>query len=291
MNQDNIQNEIEVLKSRPLMNRVVDSLGLQYSYTAKGRFKKVNIYNLGPFYMEALEIVDSTRSFTFKLKFLNSKVFRINDEKNTFSFGQVFKNDKGLFRLINNPKVDVSKEYSITWTPAYDAASRYAGAVQVVLKSAGTGILFISMRTSNAKMGADIINKLMQEYALYSVEQKDKTSVQKLNFIDERVAQYRHKIDSAQEVLNIFERQNNLIDSKAQSDNYFGNISESDKKINELSISQDVTDMVSNYLLDKKNQYQKVPTTLNLTDGTLIELVSEYNKAQITRQQIGRAHV
>lgn len=283
---DNIQNEIEVLKSRPLMQRVVDSLQLQYSYTAKGRFKEVNIYNLGPFYMEALEIADSTRSFTFKVKFLNNSVFKINEDKNAFSFGQVFKNDKGLFRLIKNPKVDVSKEYSITWTPSYDAASRYAGAIQVNLKSAGTGILFISMRTSNSKMGADIINKLMQEYALYSVEQKDKTSVQKLKFIDERVAQYRHKIDSGQEVLNIFERQNNLIDSKAQSDNYFGNINESDKKINELSISLNVTDMVSNYLLDKKNQYQKVPTTLNLTDGTLIELVSEYNKTQITRQQL-----
>ena len=283
---DNIQNEIEVLKSRPLMQRVVDSLQLQYSYTAKGRFKEVNIYNLGPFYMEALEIADSTRSFTFKVKFLNNSVFKINEDKNAFSFGQVFKNDKGLFRLIKNPKVDVSKEYSITWTPSYDAASRYAGAIQVNLKSAGTGILFISMRTSNSKMGADIINKLMQEYALYSVEQKDKTSVKKLIFIDERVAQYRHKIDSAQEVLNIFEHQNNLIDSKAQSDNYFGNINESDKKINELSISLNVTDMVSNYLLDKKNQYQKVPTTLNLTDGTLIELVSEYNKTQITRQQL-----
>ena len=283
---DNIQNEIEVLKSRPLMQRVVDSLQLQYSYTAKGRFKEVNIYNLGPFYMEALEIADSTRSFTFKVKFLNNSVFKINEDKNAFSFGQVFKNDKGLFRLIKNPKVDVSKEYSITWTPSYDAAIRYSGAIQVNLKSAGTGILFISMRTSNSKMGADIINKLMQEYALYSVEQKDKTSVKKLIFIDERVAQYRHKIDSAQEVLNIFEHQNNLIDSKAQSDNYFGNINESDKKINELSISLNVTDMVSNYLLDKKNQYQKVPTTLNLTDGTLIELVSEYNKTQITRQQL-----
>ena len=283
---DNIQNEIEVLKSRPLMQRVVDSLSLQYSYTAKGRFKEVNIYNLGPFQMEALEIADSTRSFTFKLKFLNDKVFRINDDKNTFSFGQVFKNDKGLFKLINNPKISVSKEYSVTWTPGYDAASRYAGAIQVNLKSAGTGILFIAMRTSNAKMGADIINKLMQEYAQYSVEQKDKTSVQKLKFIDERVAQYRHKIDSGQQVLNLFERENNLIDSKAQSDNYFGNINESDKRINELTLSLGVTDMVSSYLQDKKNQYQKVPTTLNLNDITLTQLVSEYNKAQIIRQQL-----
>lgn len=283
---DNIQNEIEVLKSRPLMQRVVDSLGLQYSYTAKGRFKKVNIYNLGPFRMEALEIFDSTNSFTFKIKFQNEKDFKVNDEKTTFTFGQFFRNDKGAFRLIRNPLASISKEYSVTWIPGYSAASQYAGSIQVNLKSAGTGILFIGMRTTNAKMGADIINKLMEEYAQYSVEQKDKTSVQKLKFIDDRVAQYRHKIDSGQQVLNLFEQQNNLIDSKAQSDNYFGLISESDKTINENTLKLQVTDIVSSYLLDKKNQYQKVPTTLGLDDLTLTQLVNEFNKTQISRQQL-----
>ncbi len=283
---DNIANEIEVLKSRPLMQRVVDSLGLQYSYTAKGRFKKVNTYNQGPFRMEALEIFDSSNSFTFKIKFQNDNEFRINDDKNTFKFGQFFRNDKGAFRLVRNPFGSVSKEYSVSWTPSYSAASQYAGAIQVTPKSAGTGILFVGMRNTNSKMGADIINKLMLEYASYSVEKKDEASVKTLKFIDARLSDYRHKIDSGQQVLNAFEQRENLIDSKAQSENYFGNISESDKIINEQTLKLGVADIVSNYLRDKKNQYEKVPTTLNLDDITLTQLVKEYNETQIARQQL-----
>jgi capsular exopolysaccharide synthesis family protein len=283
---DNIANEIEVLKSRPLMQRVVDSLGLQYSYTAKGRFKKVNNYNQGPFRMEALEIFDSSNSFTFKIKFQNEKEFRINDDKNSFKFGQVFRNDKGMFRLLRNPYASVGKEHYVTWTPSYSAASQYASAIQVTLKSAGTGILFVGMRNTNPKMGADIINKLMLEYALYSVEKKDEASVKTLKFIDARLSDYRHKIDSGQQVLNVFEQQHNLIDSKVQSENYFGNISESDKIINEQTLQLQVTDIVSNYLRDKKNQYEKVPTTLNIDDITLTQLVKEYNEAQIARQSL-----
>jgi len=158
----NIQNEIEVLKSRPLMQRVVDSLDLEFSYSAKGKIKTVNVYKQGPFIIESLEIFDTTRSFTLKIKFQNEREFRINDEKTSFLFGQVFRNNLGVFRLIRNPLFSISKEYSVTWTPTYTAASQYAGAIQVNLKSVGTGILFIAMRTTNSRMGADIINKLIR---------------------------------------------------------------------------------------------------------------------------------
>src|SRR5258708_40197391 len=36
----NIQNEIEILKSKPLMQRVIDSLHLQFNYYAMGKIKK-----------------------------------------------------------------------------------------------------------------------------------------------------------------------------------------------------------------------------------------------------------
>src|SRR5688572_18965870 len=40
---ENIQNEIEILKSTPLMERVVKSLNLQISYTAIGKIKEFNV--------------------------------------------------------------------------------------------------------------------------------------------------------------------------------------------------------------------------------------------------------
>jgi tyrosine-protein kinase Etk/Wzc len=40
----NIQSEIEILRSKPLMQRVIDSLHLQFTYYAKGKIKTVNVY-------------------------------------------------------------------------------------------------------------------------------------------------------------------------------------------------------------------------------------------------------
>ena len=51
----NIASEIEVLKSRPLMERVVQSLGLQFNYYAKGKIKTVDVYKYGAFTVKALE--------------------------------------------------------------------------------------------------------------------------------------------------------------------------------------------------------------------------------------------
>ncbi len=287
----NIQNEIEILKSSPLMQRVVEKLGLQFSYSAKGKIKTVNIYDQGPFLIKALQLADSNQSFSLKIKFLNDKEFMVDDETKTFLFGQTFRNSHGVFTLVRNPITAISKEYKVTWTPTATAASNFTGDLRINLKTPGTGILYIGLTTPNSKMGADIVNQLMEEYGRYSVEQKDKTSVKTLDFIDDRLAEFRFKIDSVQRILNDFEQRNNLIDSKAQSENYFSNLTEADKTINEQTLKMGVADILSTYLRDKKNQFEKVPTTLNLEDPTLIGLVSDYNKVQIGRQQLLDANV
>ena len=140
----NIQNEVELLKSKPLMQRVVDSLHLQLTYYARGKIKTVNI---------------SSRTFALRVRFLNGREFRINSDKEAYTYGQTFKNANGLFSLIRNPYYLASGEYSVVWQPTLSIARAYAGALQITPKTPGTGILNIIMMTTNPQMGADIVNK------------------------------------------------------------------------------------------------------------------------------------
>ncbi|MBK6937155.1 MAG: hypothetical protein IPH18_09960 [Chitinophagaceae bacterium] len=64
----NIQSEIEILKSKPLMKRVVEKYGLHFSYYAIGKIKTVNIYKTGPFIITG-EVKDSSKSFSLRLNF------------------------------------------------------------------------------------------------------------------------------------------------------------------------------------------------------------------------------
>lgn len=289
----NIASEIEILKSGPLMQRVVHRLNLQFSYYAVGKIKSVNKYNQGHFLVKPVSIKDSSIAFSFKVKSAGANAFRIDDNATVFTYGQPFSLPWGVFTLEKNMDIPGSFEYKVLWQPVVQAAAGYASSLQIFPKTPGTGILNISMRTAHAKLGSDIINKLMEEYSAYSVEQKVLSSDQILAFIEGRLTDIGSKLDSVQRMYLDYQTRYNLIDADIQSSNYFGIISESDKSLNEETAKLNVAQGLDEYLADKKNEFSKmvVPSSLGLEDPTLHELVTGYNKSQIDRKSLVDANI
>lgn len=282
----NIQSEIEILKSKPLMARVVDSLHLQFSYYAIGKIKTVNVYRTRPFNVNVVSITDSGRSFALKIKFISEKEFRINGSTQVYKFGDTYKNNNGTFIITGFPNTPASGEYKVVWSSTKSAAAAYAGALLVTPKTPGTGILNISMVTYNSELGADIINSLMNEYALYTIEQKREESDKTLSFISSRLDVTSDQLDSVQKAVIDFRNRHNLIDGTVQTAQSFNNISEFDKIINEQRTRLTQVETITDYLKDKNTAYSKVPLTLGLDDPEFVNLVDEYNKAQMERQQL-----
>jgi len=290
----NIQSEIEILKSRPLMARVINKLNLQFSYTAKGRIKDQNVYKQAPFALQAIKIADSAKAFSMKIKFDNGKQFKINNETVQFEFEQVFENRNGVFKLSRNGILPVAgTEYHLTWHPLDVLAGRLAKAVKVQPKAGGTGILVIDMEAANPQLAADIVNSLMIQYDSMTIEQNNYSTDQMIGFIDGRLDSLKKELDGIQANLLAYRQKNNLINVATQSDGYFEKISAADNLLNEQQMRLAVTDLLDEYLKDKKNQYNRavVPSSLGLEDLTLNELVSGYNKAQLQRQSLLESNI
>lgn len=284
----NISSEIEVLKSRGLMIRVVEKLDLQYSYYVKGKIKTLNISKYGPFTIETVQLTDSLQPFELKIQVDDNDGFSVNDDRTKVKFGNAFKNEFGTFRLLRRPNVPLSKDYSIEYQSSSSAASYYAKSVAVTPKAAGSGILNISLQSDNPSLAADIVNQLMDEYGAYTKELKNITADNMLTFIDNRLEVLGTELDSVQELLLSYSQENNIIDIDAQSTSYFENIGESDKLINNQYLQLNIVELIGEYLRDNKNQYGQlvVPSSLGLDDGTLNSLVSSYNTLQLQRQQL-----
>ncbi|HEX4875960.1 MAG TPA: GNVR domain-containing protein, partial [Chitinophagaceae bacterium] len=284
----NIQSEIEVLKSRALMARVIQKQNLQYSYSVKGKIKTVNIYKYGPFVLESDGLTDSSQAFTLKIKALNENEFRINDNPGPVRFGETFSTAHGRFRLVRQPGASLSKDYTISYEPTGSLASYYSRAVMVAPKVTGTNIINISLQSTNPRLAADVVNQLMEEYGAYTKELKNQTSDQTLAFIDNRMEVLGRELDSVQNILLRYTQDNNLIDIEAQTGAYFDNVSAADKAINEQQMQLSTAEFIETYLRDKKNNYGPVivPSSLGLNDPTLNELVNQYNSMQISRQQL-----
>ena len=289
----NIQSEIEVLKSKPLMSRVVQKLGLQFNYYAKGKIKTPNIYKQTPFLIEGVKVIDSSRQFTMKIKFNNEREFTVNDESVVFKVGQTFGNNNGEFRLKRVPGTLVGKDYQVTWIPTWALATSLSGSLQVTPKSVGTGILSINMQTPTSAIGSDVINKLMEEYAIYTVEEKNLASDKILVFIDGRLNLLGDELDSLIDERNAYAIRNQIIDIEGQSSAYLENINETDKLIHTQQLQLEIADFVRDYLSDKQNVFSKVvvPSQFSLEDATLAALIEGYNTLAVERRALLDANV
>ncbi len=272
----NIQNEIEYIKSRQIMNRVVQSLNLNWTYLAKGNIKELNIYKNSPFSVEAFEINDSTTSFALEIHFRNENNFTINGN-GPFTFGQVLKNEFGVFKITRNKGI-IGNDYIVMWQPTRVVASGLSG-ISVAPKQ-NTGILVLSYESTNPHLAADVINQVMEEYQKATIEDKNASTLRRLMFVEDERKIIERQIDSITAVQLAFMKQNGLIDADAQSAMHFSQLERATEASRDQRIKLQNVYQIEGYIRNQMGDVP-VPSSLGLEDQTLNDMVNAYNQAQV----------
>lgn len=281
----NVQTEIEIIQSRQVMQRVVENLNLNFNYIAKGRFKELNVYKTAPFEIEALAIRDSSVSFLLNLVFTSDNSFTVNGSSQQFTYGQVFKNEFGQFKLVRRENSEPNPEYNVSWLPTFRQASVLLSGLAVAPKQ-NTGILTISMETTNPILAADVVNGLMEEYKLLTIEDKNASTKKSLDFIDANLRERELELDSIKRVYVAYQKAHNIIDPSTQSANYFSRVEDALKLEQQQRLQLNNATQIQDYLRNSSNNQSTVPSSLGIEDPTLNNLVASYNKAQIERKEL-----
>lgn len=280
----NITNEIEYIKSKPLMERVVEALQLNYSYYAKGKIKEQNVYKDVPFHVEALAKFDSV-PLAFNLHFEKNDAFRVDDQPHLYGFGQTFKVGNASFRLVKNPKGVPRKEYNIRWNPTPSVVSSLLSKLVVAPKFGGS-ILMLTMEGDNPYLIADVINQLMAVYQVTTVEDKNATTRQTLDFLDGRLRVVSRELDSVTNRLLVYQQAQNLTDVEIATATYYSKQEETDRALNLQREQLNRLSIIQTYVGDRGNSYSIVPSSLGVDDQTLNTLISAYNVAQLERKAL-----
>jgi tyrosine-protein kinase Etk/Wzc len=278
----NILNEIEYIKSVKLMGRVVKSLDLNFGYTAIGKIKEMNAYTSCPFEAEAFEIRDSG-GFAMKIDFISEHKFRV-DGDGPFTFGQVFKNARGVFRLNKNFVASAGSQYRVDWQPTRSVAADLASQLIVAPKQ-GTAILTLTLQSTNPKLAADVINNTMSAYQKATIEDKNEKTRAQLTFIDKELDTVASQLDSINRLYVQFVKANAVYDLPAQSTGYLAQIDEATKS---REAQQELLNKAYQIEsgLTSKNGTIKVPSSLGIEDPTLNKMVEGYNTAQLERKSL-----
>ncbi|HEY4062582.1 MAG TPA: polysaccharide biosynthesis tyrosine autokinase [Puia sp.] len=284
----NLSNEIEILRSRPVLQRVARDLDLQRQCYNKGSIRSSLQYETKPFNLVLHELADSTMGFGFQVNMLNDQQFLLNEGKTPYRFGQPFHVGNNICELIRNLNAGLhlfpARTFQVGWQPLAQAAGEITGGLKVTQANDQATILLLSFEGENRILGGDVLNTLMAVYDSLIVEDKSRIAFFTLRFIDERLNNLRDELGSVQGNLKDYMVANQAYNIEDQSKGYLDNLSAGAKEKAVQEIRLNVINWLLDYIQNSKNMYNAVPTILGIEEPALLQLITEYNRLQLEHE-------
>ncbi len=291
MTQDalNLSNEIEVLKSTPVLQRVARDLNLQTAYYSRGNVRGSLIYPMYPFTLNLITKVDSTKGLSFRISLLSADRYTVDEGKTFYHFGDTLTEGDAKLQLVRNPGVNIfafaSRQFEIDWSPLFDVAIGLQGELKVMQINEQATILTLTFEGENPMLGRDMLNNLMAVYDTLQVEDKNRIAGNTLRFINDRIFELNDTIKGVEGVLTHFMVDNKVFDMESQSKNYLDKMGEATRLREEQEVKISIVDLLLHYLSDKKNIHELVPTNLGIDEPAITQLVLEYNQITLQRDK------
>ena len=223
-------NEVEILKSRTLISKVVTELGL-YINTSEKRFLGYNVplYRTSPVNVyltpeEAERLYGGVKldmKYTVEGKLsVKAKYFTEDEEEHEAecefdSIPAVFPTPVGVFSFSKNDSVPALEEdmKMVTYISSPTAAAiAYAKNMSVSPTSKTTTIAAISVKNTSKRRAVDFINSLVRNYNQDANDEKNEVARKSAEFIEERLAIINSELGSTESELAAFKQRSGLTD-------------------------------------------------------------------------------
>lgn len=287
-----IENEIEVLQSRALMESVVKKLFLYAPLMQKGKVKQSDAYVISPVIVEVknpdslLEIakVDFTYDKNTQTVLLNGKdKYSINEFVNT---------PYGVIKFATNkyytPTSESTKQLSFALLSPKNVADGLTHGLKIA-SARQSAIVDISFRDAIPQRAVNILNSLISIYDEQSIDEKNSLARKTLDFVNEQLGIVVKDLDSIQKKVQQYRAGSNAVDVSSTGQLYLQNVSANDQKLGDVNTQLAALNEVEKFVTSKGTQGGIVPSTIGVSDPMLSTLMNklytnelEYDKLKKT---------
>lgn len=296
-------NELEILKSRTLVKKVVSDLGLYINTYRKGSFgynatlyksSPVNVY-ITPQEAEKLKSPVRVDMRYTEQGLLEAKAtyFEFEEEKTvTQKFAKlpaVLPTPVGVLSFTPaDSAIAVKGEIqlvSVITTPKA-AANSYSASLSIAASSKTTTIAKVTLKNTNRQRGADFINALVRQYNEDANNEKNEVARKTAEFIEDRISIINAELGSTESELAAFKQRSGLTDiasdaqlAKEQSTRY-----DQERIQNATQIS--LVRFLQSYINNPANRNEVIPANVGLQDANLSSVIDQYNTMIIERKRL-----
>jgi len=285
-----LENEIEVLKSKRLLEKVVNDLDLNIKYFHKGKFVIRELWNV-PFLIKVVNYTNF-QSLDFDIQMTNQgyKIITKDESINVKGkFATATINNQKI-QLISNPNfksLSKEKNFYVTIEDPSNATRTLADQIKVDLVGEDSDILAISLQDENRDKSIEVVNKIVEKFNDDGIIDRQLVSKSTVEFINNRFRQLRQELDSIENKKKEFKENNNLsfIEADAALDIEKKSKSETElfKAESQLALSHLLQEAI-----ETKNSNNILPANLGLENEIINALVAEFNTLVIQRDKLNK---
>lgn len=299
-------NEVEILKSRTLISKVVTDLGL-YINTSEKRFLGYNVplYKTSPVNVyltpeEAERLYGGVKldmEYTVEGKLsVKAKYFTEDEEEHEAecefdSIPAVFPTPVGVFSFSRNDSVPALEEdmKMVTYISSPTAAAiAYAKNMSVSPTSKTTTIAAISVKNTSKRRGVDFINSLVRNYNQDANDEKNEVARKSAEFIEDRLAIINSELGSTESELAAFKQRSGLTNITADAQMALEESTKYEQQRIQNATQISLVEFLQNYINNPANANEVIPANVGLQDANLTSVIDQYNTMIIERKRLLR---
>ncbi|MFW6267994.1 MAG: polysaccharide biosynthesis tyrosine autokinase [Marinilabiliaceae bacterium] len=307
--QDNIRNDIGILKSYTLTQETIESLNLDISYRTLPRWGYNwranmlgrNVYEQSPIIVKKDKGTDPLKKIPFFVTILSPTHYRLEVEAetennkialtDTFKWGEPVKGpffnfsvelrDKFSSTIDDDQSALYIKDYSFTFHDPEKLASDYRNALEVDFFFDDASILELRLKANHPGIATDFLNRHTRTFIESSLEEKNQMANATIAFIDQQVQGISDSLEEAESEFEQFRSQNRLINISSEGNMAMEKMEELVSQKSEIQRRSRYYEYLYDYIRNQ-NEFDNVivPSTMGIDDPSLNDLVSRLTEAQ-----------
>ena len=301
-NKRNIENEIEILRSRSLMGKALNELDFNVTYTLKAGIREREMYKSSPLRIEYVPLEEMPDGFALETTILDSNTFEIDyaildftgDEtwyNETHSFNEDFELPYGHFRMQPTEKFEQfmkgsERDLILTFHSDDALISKYLGLLKVQTARTGSSILSLSLEEQVKEKGIDLLNKLLDVYMQNSIEQKNQLTSNSLRFIDAQLDVITKDLSSIEEEMQEYKTDQGITDLSAEAEFFLGQVGQYDQQISGIEMQLSFIDYLERYIKEGKEFENSSPASIGINDPLLSQLITRLSELEAERESL-----
>lgn len=286
-----VDNEIEIIKSKTIVESAVRDLELNIKYISEGIVKTIELYKNSPIKIIYPNIAELNNNLTYRVEAVGGSEYNLYVGKDKllgkYKFGQQVQDGKRSFTIIST-SAESDFNVIVKLQPISAVAAGYKGRLGVKLVGERTSVVQLSIIDPVKERAEDFLNRVIKTYNDDAVKDKNQIFLNTKEFIDERLRFIEKELGDVEMTAERYRKSNEITDIAAQGGLFLQNAKEIQAELLETETQLRVIQDLKAYT--KANTDKLIPgnvLTASSTDANNApSLIEQYNALMIQKGKV-----